>query len=585
MDVLRSGSERRFGAAEIGSLCTYSALVTWLVFRHQPWTDEAQAWLIARDSSLGEIFLRRLHYEGTPGLWHLVLWVMCRLHISYAGMHFLTAGIGILTVAFLLQFAPFPRWIRLTLPFIFGLVYQTAVTARSYSLVAVLVFIICALLTGRRDRPVTLALFVGLLANCALVAAVMSAGFVAFYVVRKMTPGPPQGAAAEQAPRQRISGSRLASAAGVLLVLWGAAIYTALPAPDAMFGTAATIRTHPVIARALGHLTGATVPTAPAVTGAALQLPANPAKVGSWQVRAWNWMRANDPPRHVRHLLLRATIFLSICFYVISSSNLVAASLYLVLLVWLYARSQLWAVLPLGFTLVTCYALGFMDHHAVLAQTALVGTLWLACGTRPQHKPPQWISRAFAAVIVLVIVEQIGWTASAVRLGLKQPFDGSSEAVALIQSQAQGKRIDGFAPGSSAVEPYFRHIVYSNAVNSYWPWRSAANPDEHAAEAIGLRPDYILLAAAFTGTAAPDNQILHVRPVGDEWNDPSLQRYILVHGYRQTHAFCGVQPAHFGYSVRVCDFIFEPAKPSPLLHLASPQHSDRQGNKSAAGGL
>lgn len=41
--------------------------------KHEPWADEAQAWLIARDSSVSELFTTYLHSDGHPALWHLVL--------------------------------------------------------------------------------------------------------------------------------------------------------------------------------------------------------------------------------------------------------------------------------------------------------------------------------------------------------------------------------------------------------------------------------------------------------------------------------------------------------------------------------
>ena len=39
----------------------------------RPWGDEAQAWMLARGNGLWALFRYRLHYEGTPGLWHLLL--------------------------------------------------------------------------------------------------------------------------------------------------------------------------------------------------------------------------------------------------------------------------------------------------------------------------------------------------------------------------------------------------------------------------------------------------------------------------------------------------------------------------------
>jgi hypothetical protein len=42
------------------------------MFYHEPWRDEAQAWLISRDLPILSIF-RQMNYEGTPALWHIIL--------------------------------------------------------------------------------------------------------------------------------------------------------------------------------------------------------------------------------------------------------------------------------------------------------------------------------------------------------------------------------------------------------------------------------------------------------------------------------------------------------------------------------
>src|SRR5216683_7612611 len=98
----------RFGVAEIVALCLYAALVVWAIPHHEPWADEAQAWQIARTLPLGQMF-RVLSYEGHPGLWYIVLWVISRLHLGYAGMHWVASAIAFLGVAVLVTASPFPR--------------------------------------------------------------------------------------------------------------------------------------------------------------------------------------------------------------------------------------------------------------------------------------------------------------------------------------------------------------------------------------------------------------------------------------------------------------------------------------------
>ena len=45
---------------------------------HEHWSDEAQSFLLARDNTLGEIF-HYIKYEGTPGLWVLIIKVFILL--------------------------------------------------------------------------------------------------------------------------------------------------------------------------------------------------------------------------------------------------------------------------------------------------------------------------------------------------------------------------------------------------------------------------------------------------------------------------------------------------------------------------
>ena len=48
---------------------------------HEPWTDEAQSWIIARDASVQEILFNISSYEGTFPLWILTLKLFITLYI------------------------------------------------------------------------------------------------------------------------------------------------------------------------------------------------------------------------------------------------------------------------------------------------------------------------------------------------------------------------------------------------------------------------------------------------------------------------------------------------------------------------
>src|SRR5215471_10170615 len=73
----------------------YTALVTTAAWRHEPWADEAQSWLLARDAGIAELWTRLLHYEGTPGLWQSLLHVATLLGTPYRALNLLSATFAI----------------------------------------------------------------------------------------------------------------------------------------------------------------------------------------------------------------------------------------------------------------------------------------------------------------------------------------------------------------------------------------------------------------------------------------------------------------------------------------------------------
>lgn len=207
------------------ALSVYAALVAIAIPFHEPWADEAQAWQLARSLSLPALFQTYIRYEASPGLWHLLLWILIHARITYTGLHWICGGIAIGTAALLVFKAPFPRYLRLVLPFTYFLLFQYAVVARSYVLVPVLLY--CIALCWKRS-PLVLGLLLGLLANFALHATVISGGIAVVYLVEQIRSG---GAREPFRRRQLVLGGL------ILLSLWAFALWTALPPKDNSFFT------------------------------------------------------------------------------------------------------------------------------------------------------------------------------------------------------------------------------------------------------------------------------------------------------------------------------------------------------------
>ena len=141
----------------------YLTIVAVTVARHEPWLDEAQAWLIARDAGWSDLFGTIPRYEGSPILWHLLLALPARCGWPYASLGVIAGTLAASGVLLFLARSPLPRWLTAIVPFTFFLIYQNAVVARSYALMPLLLFTAAAAYPSRRQRPLLYVVPLGLL--------------------------------------------------------------------------------------------------------------------------------------------------------------------------------------------------------------------------------------------------------------------------------------------------------------------------------------------------------------------------------------------------------------------------------------
>jgi len=139
---------------EILAFLLYAAAHLSMAVVHEPFFDEAEAWQIARCVSLRTLFLETTHYEGHPPLWHLILMPLAKAGAPYELSLTLVSLLFMGTAVFLvLKYAPFPRIVRLLLPFTYFFFYQYGVISRVYC-VMTLAFVLLALAyRGRNERP------------------------------------------------------------------------------------------------------------------------------------------------------------------------------------------------------------------------------------------------------------------------------------------------------------------------------------------------------------------------------------------------------------------------------------------------
>lgn len=85
--------------------CILLSIFLWLQFKHEFWGDEAQAYLIARDSKSIRELLTLVQYEATPPLWHLLIYFSLKLNSGIVVLKILHALLytGILVIVYFIK--------------------------------------------------------------------------------------------------------------------------------------------------------------------------------------------------------------------------------------------------------------------------------------------------------------------------------------------------------------------------------------------------------------------------------------------------------------------------------------------------
>src|SRR3974390_344038 len=94
---------------DLGVFSGYVAAVFIAVAHHEPWADEAQSWLVARDLPYWKMIFSQMRYENSPGLWQTILWLAQHVfQAPYPAMNYIGAVLAAAGAAGLIFSAPFP---------------------------------------------------------------------------------------------------------------------------------------------------------------------------------------------------------------------------------------------------------------------------------------------------------------------------------------------------------------------------------------------------------------------------------------------------------------------------------------------
>jgi len=162
------------------ALTLYICVTIFLQFHHPLDGDETQAWFITRDApSLSKMYTQ-MGYEGSPGLWHTILFPLAKAGMPFYVMYFLNHLFAITAVLLWLRFAPFPFVVRLLFPFIHIFLTEYSINARSYALSICLLFTGLTLYKKQYDKWLLWSFVLLLFANTNIPAALLACGFTLF---------------------------------------------------------------------------------------------------------------------------------------------------------------------------------------------------------------------------------------------------------------------------------------------------------------------------------------------------------------------------------------------------------------------
>lgn len=149
---------------------------------HKTWTDEANAWMIAAAKPSFWSFFQ-MGLDGHPPLWHFILAPFAKLNFPFFTANIINL-IFLYGAVFLLIFkSKLPNILKLLLPFTYFFAYEYALSARNYSLLIFILFLIALYYNERFKRPILFCCLIGLLALTHVQGLMMACSIILITIV------------------------------------------------------------------------------------------------------------------------------------------------------------------------------------------------------------------------------------------------------------------------------------------------------------------------------------------------------------------------------------------------------------------
>ncbi|MBQ3374735.1 MAG: hypothetical protein IJG40_16550 [Oscillospiraceae bacterium] len=170
-------SNRRRRIFYVVLLLLYLGFHLFVFLHHEAFRDEAQAWTIAKNTTLSELFAD-LSIEGHPCLWFLIIRPFAKLGMSFRSFGAVSLVFMGVSAALFLFHAPFGDLLKVIVLGSFAFCYNSPVMPRTYCVITLLIVCLAMLWPKRLEKPILYGVLVGLLFQSHIILAGFAGGLV-----------------------------------------------------------------------------------------------------------------------------------------------------------------------------------------------------------------------------------------------------------------------------------------------------------------------------------------------------------------------------------------------------------------------
>lgn len=438
---------------QLGILLLYIATVAIGIVAHEPWFDEAQAWLLARDAGPGELLTHYLRYEGHPPLWYWLLSIPAKSGLPYKTINIVSAAVAICGVILLLRKPRVPLALKIAIPFSYFLAYQYTIVSRSYVLIFPLLMVVLWLYPHREERLPAFTAVLVLLSLVSLHGLSLAGAFALLYLVDLLRDRRAERAKGTLRP---VNVRTHIICGAVLLITVAFIAFVLRPVHDLSIKQIVDLRFSPLKMMYIG-------------TAALLDSMAG--------------------------------------------VNLFTIPMIVAFIVWFYRRGTLLTFAVLTLSLLPISSVYFKLWHEGLFFFVLLFAILL---TFVRSDERARFDLSMLGVTVAILAVHLYWTARSIGYDIEYDYSGSRLAAEFIKdNHLERRRLFGIGFPALGLQPYFDHNIYANyptrggfcfwdwSTRSPWFYATSFSLDRRVMQGwferqIAQQPEFVVLSVKFS---------------------------------------------------------------------------------------